>query len=103
MPEPRLKKGNIFKMLLNLAKSKYFWLAVVVIAGIYLLAVRQYNAAMLAQQSGRQAGKDAALTNGYTTYNTSFYRAPWWFPVLRFSKANPYVTVNEQPEEYSKN
>ena len=89
-------------MLTGLFKSKYFWIAAAFLVAVYLLAVRHYQAQMLAQQTGAKAGRDA-LSNGYTTYNTSLYKPPWWFPTLKFSKANPYVPVNEQPENYGGN
>lgn len=57
--------------------------------------------------TGLQAAQDASTQNGYTTYNTQIYRAPWWQPSLKFLKAGAYVPAGQgnnaggQPSDYS--
>lgn len=57
--------------------------------------------------TGIQAALDAAVMNGYTTYNTQLYTAPLFQPIVRFFKAGAFVPTRSsgsgeaQPVSYS--
>lgn len=74
-------------------KTKLYIL-LAILAGFYFLK-GPLTAWYLKRQSGIQAVKDASTENGYTTYNTSLYRAPVWKPVLNFFRANAYVPTGQ--------
>lgn len=59
--------------------------------------------------TGVQAAIDAAVANGYTTYNTQLYTPPLFQPIVRFFKAGAFVasptrgtgSTDPQPIAYS--
>jgi hypothetical protein len=77
-------------MIERILTSKYFWILLLLGLFLYWRFRQQITAAIIAQRTGHQAVQEAG-TSGYTTYNTSFYSPPSWFPTLKFFKANPYV------------
>lgn len=84
-------------------RSKWFWIAAVMLLGVYVIFARRAAALQISSATGAGAVTDAAKNNTYTTYNTSLYKPPSWFPSLKFWRANPYVPEKNQTEEYGRN
>lgn len=69
--------------------KKLYIIAVLVV--LYLLYKGPFTKWYLKRQSGLQAVAASALETGYTTYNTTIYTPPKWFPALNFFKAGAFV------------